>query len=130
MELFFMVNHQRTMDEILQTLSPQQKETFQNLRNLVKEVTPESVEVIKQGKLVYKLEGKDFAWISHYSDHVDLEFAMGASLASNLLRSRGIAESNDNVRHVPVNDFGRLKPELTRLLSEAANMEFEHCPTR
>jgi hypothetical protein len=125
-----MVNHQRTIDEILQTLTPQQKETFQSLRALVKETVPESVEVIKQGKLAYKLEGKDFAWITHYTDHVDLEFAMGASLASKLLRSRGIAESNNNVRHVPVNDFSRLKPEITRLLSEAATMEFEHCPTR
>jgi hypothetical protein len=125
-----MVNRQRTMDEILQTLTSQQKETFQSLRSLVKEVVPESVELIKQGKIVYKLKDKDLVWISHYNDHVDLEFAMGASLASSLLRHRGIAEINDNVRHIPVNDFNRLKTELTRLLSETATMESEHCPTR
>ncbi len=125
-----MVNHQQTLDEILKTLTPHQTETFQNLRNLIKEIVPESVEVIKHGKIAYKLEGKDFAWISHFSDHVDLDFAMGASLASDLLRSRGNAESSQNVRHVSVNDFGRLKPELRRLLSEAATLGFEHCPTR
>ena len=118
------------MDEILQTLTPQQKEILQNLRSPLKEVVPESVELIKQGKIVYKLGGKDFVWISHYKDHVDLEFAMGASLASNLLRSRGIAESNDNIRHIPVKDFSRLKPELTRLLNESATMGSEHCVTR
>ncbi len=125
-----MVNHQQTLDEILQTLTPHQTETFQSLRNLIKEIVPESVEVIKRGRVAYKLEGKDFAWISHFSDHVDLDFAMGASLASDLQRSRGNAESSQNVRHISVNDFGRLKPELTRLLSEAATLGFEHCPTR
>ena len=118
------------MDEILGSLTPHQKETLQSLRTLVKETVPESVELIKQGRIAYKIEGKDFVWINHFSDHVDIEFAMGASLGSSLLRSRGIGESNDNVRHVPVNDFGRLKPELARLLAEAATFGFEHCPTR
>lgn len=125
----FMVN-QRTMDEILGSLTPRQKETTQNLRTLIKEAVPETVEVIKRGRITYKLEGKDFVWISNFSDHVDLEFAMGASLGSSLLRSRGIAETNDNVRHVPINDFVRVKPELARLIAEAAKLEFEHCPTR
>ncbi len=125
-----MVN-QRTLDEILGSLQPNQKETVQNLRMLVKNAVPETVEIIKNGRIVYKIEGKDFVWINHYRDHVDLEFAMGASLASSLLRSRGIAEKNDYIRHIRVNsDFARLQPELKRLVSEAATLGFEHCPSR
>ncbi len=52
-----MVNH-RTIDEILGTLDPEQKENMQNLRALVKSAVPESVELVKQGKITYKLEAK------------------------------------------------------------------------
>ena len=122
-----MVNY-RTIDEILGSLDPAQKENVQNLRALVKSAVPESVELVKQGKVTYKLEGKDFVWISHYHDHVDLEFAMGASLDSDLLKSRGVAEESQNVRHIAVGNFDKLRPELTRLLKEAAKLGFEHCP--
>ncbi|MGE5575315.1 MAG: DUF1801 domain-containing protein [Ignavibacteria bacterium] len=125
-----MVN-QRTIDEILGNLQPNQKETIQNLRILIKNAAPETVEIIKNGKITYKLGDKDFIWINHFSDHVDLEFAMGASLSSNLLCSRGIAQSSDNVRHIPIaNNFNLLKPELSRLVSDATTLGFEHCPPR
>ncbi len=120
---------QQTIDEILSSLSPNQKETVQNLRTLVKNSVPETVEMVKQGKIVYKLAEKDFVWISHYQEHVDLEFAMGSSLASDLLRSRGVAEQSKNVRHVAVGNFEKLKPELTRLVKEASTLGFEHCST-
>jgi hypothetical protein len=122
---------QQTIDEVLGSLSPEKKETTQNLRQLVKNAVPETAEVIKRGKIAYKLEGKDFVWITQTQEHVDLEFAMGASLSSDLLRSRGIAEKSPNVRHVPVSgNFLKLKPELTRLVKEAATLGFEHCSTR
>jgi hypothetical protein len=117
----------RTVDEILSSLKPYQKETLENLRALIKDNVPESVELIKQGKITYKLERKDFVWISHFSDHVDLEFAMGASLSSNLLKRRGVSEHSENVRHVSVSNFDLVKPELTRLVREAATIGFEHC---
>jgi len=117
----------RTIDEILGILDPAQKDTVQNLRALIKSAVPESVELVKQGRVTYKLESKDFVWISHYHDHVDLEFAMGASLDSDLLKSRGVAEENQNVRHIAVGNFEKLKPELTRLLKDAAAVGFEHC---
>ena len=124
-----MVN-QRTIDEILGTLPSTQKEAVQNLRVLIKNAVPETTEVVKSGKIVFKLEDTDFVWISHFHDHVDLEFAMGASLDSNLLKSRGIAESNQNIRHVSVGNFDKLKPELTQLLKHAATLGFEHCTTK
>lgn len=123
-----MVN-QRTIDEILGKLQPTQKETIQNLRVLIKNTVPETVELVKNRKITFKLDGKDFVWISHYQSHVDLEFAMGASLDSNLLRSRGIAESNENLRHVPVGNFDKVEPELAKLLKQAAALGFDHCQT-
>ena len=123
-----MVN-QRTIDEILGKLQPTQKETIQNLRVLIKNTVPETVELVKNRKITFKLDGKDFVWISHYHSHVDLEFAMGASLDSNLLRSRGIAESNENLRHVPVGNFDKVEPELAKLLKQAAALGFDHCQT-
>jgi hypothetical protein len=123
-----MVN-QRTIDEILSSLTSPQKETFQNLRHLIKDAAPETVEVVKQGKVVYRLNDRDFVWISHFSDHVDLEFAMGASLSSNLLKTRGNSNPNDNIRHVRIDNLGMLKSELTRLVKKAKTLGFEHCQT-
>lgn len=121
---------QQTIDEVLNNINPQQKETLQNLRQLIKNAVPETVEVVKQGKIAYKLEGKDFVWITNYQQHVDVEFAMGSSLSSDLLRSRGTAEQSHNVRHVSVGNFILEKPELERLVREAATLGFEHCTTR
>jgi hypothetical protein len=124
-----MVN-QKTIDEILGSLQPSQKENIQNLRALIKNAVPETAELVKNGKITYKLYDKDFVWISHFQDHVDLDFAMGASLDSSLLKTRGVAEKNDNVRHISVTNFDKAKPELTRLLKQAASVGFEHCPTK
>ena len=124
-----MVN-QRTIDEILSSLQPNQKEPFQNLRALIKNAVPESVEMVKNGKITYKIGDKDFVWISHFQDHVDLEFAMGASLDSKLLKTRGVAEKTENTRHISIANFDAIKPEVTRLLKEAAAAGFEHCPTK
>lgn len=121
-----MVN-QRTIDEILGSLEPAQKETTQNLRALIKSAVPETVEIVRQGKIAYKLNGKDFVWISPYQSHVDLEFSMGASLGSDLLKSRGIAEKSENVRHITVSNLDKLKPEIVRLLKAATTLGFEHC---
>ncbi|MGD6852028.1 MAG: DUF5655 domain-containing protein [Candidatus Bathyarchaeia archaeon] len=120
---------QQTIDEILSSLTPSQKTLIQNLRKLVKDSVPETVETVKQGKIVYKLEDRDFVWVSRYQTHMDLEFAMGASLSSDMLRSRGIAEQNENVRHVFVNNFPQQEAELQRLLKKAATLSFEHCQT-
>jgi hypothetical protein len=116
------------IEELLNRLKPKQKEIIQSLRELVKSAVPETVEIVKHGSLTYKMGDNDFVWISHYRDHVDLEFSMGASLDSDLLKSRG-KEKPENVRHVTVSDFEKLKPEVTRLLKEAASLGFNHCST-
>jgi len=119
---------QKTIDEILSSLEPVQKETVQSLRALIKSSVLETVEIVRQGKIAYRLNDKDFVWISHFKDHVDLEFFMGSSLDSNLLKSRGDAKKQDNVRHITVSHLDKMKPEITRLLKDAATVGFEHCP--
>jgi hypothetical protein len=54
---------------------------------------------------------------------------MGASLDSKLLKTRGVAEKIENTRHIS-GYFDAIKPEVTRLLKEAAAVGFEHCPTK
>lgn len=122
---------QRTLDEILVNLQPEQKQIIQNLRSLIKNSAPETVEIIKNGKITYRLEDKDLVWINQFNNHVDLEFSMGASLSSNLLRSRGTERANENVRHIPIgNNFDPLKSELSRLVNDATMLGFEHCPPK
>jgi uncharacterized protein YdhG (YjbR/CyaY superfamily) len=121
---------QQTIDEVLGSLNPNQKITIENLRQLVKTQALQAVEVIKQGRIVYKLEGTDFVWISRYQEHVDLEFAMGSSLASDLLKRRGVAEQNQNIRHVEVGSFMLVKSELERLVREAAGLTLEYVATK
>lgn len=115
------------IEQLVNSLQPEQKETIQNLRAIIKGTVPETVEIVRQGKIAYRLADKDFVWISHYQSHVDLEFFMGASLDSDLLKSRGDAEKSENVRHITVSNFDKLKPEIVRLLKEAAAVGFEHC---
>ncbi len=118
-----------TIEEVLNSLNPEQKETVQNLRRLVREAVPEASEMLRQGQFVYRLQDRDFVWLTVTQGHVDLEFAMGASLSSNLLKSRGVAEKNPNVRHVEVDNFALVQSELKRLVHEAASVGFEHCTT-
>jgi hypothetical protein len=42
---------QRTINEILGSLPPNQKETIQNLRVLIKNSAPENIELVKNGKI-------------------------------------------------------------------------------
>ena len=116
------------VDDILNSLTPKQKEITQNLRELIKSTVPESTELIRHQNFTYKLNDKDFVWIKNYQGHVDLEFIMGASLDSGLLKDRGMEES-ENTRHVRINNFDKVKPEVARLLKAAAALGFEHCST-
>ncbi len=111
------------IDAILNTLQPKQKETVQNLRALIKLTVPEAAEIVKSKNITYKLSNKDFVWISHFQNHVDLEFSMGASLDSDLLKSRG-KKKPENARHITVSNFDKLKPEIVRLLKAASLIGF------
>ena len=115
------------IDGILNSLEPKQKETVQNLRALIKSTVPETTELVKNKNITYKLDNRDFVWIRHFQSHVDLDFSMGASLDSKFLRSRG-KKKPENVRHLTVSNFDKLKPEIVRLLKAANLIGSGHCP--
>ena len=122
-----MPKNQRTVDEILSGLEPQQMEITQKLRALVKSTVPDVAETVRRGNITYLLSGKDFVWILQYKGHTDLEFFMGASLSSPLLKKRGEKEKREAVRHIEVKTVDKMEPELIRLLKEAAATGTEHC---
>lgn len=124
-----MVNKEkRTLDEVLNSLNDKQKQIIQSLRSLIRSILPESQEIIRRGNITYRVDGKDFVWLTNASDHIDVEFAMGAALDSDLLRNHGIKEKNELVRHIEVRTYEKTAPELTRLLKDAARIGVEHCP--
>jgi len=118
----------RTLEEILATLDNPQQQITLNLQNLIKQIVPQATEIIRRGNITYVLDGKDFVWLTQASGHVDIEFAMGVSLDSSLLRSHGIKEKNKSVRHVEVHDFGKFEAEVARLLHDAVRIWFEVHP--
>ncbi len=115
------------LEELLSSLDEKQRQTTQSLQNLIKSIVPESTEIIRHGSITYVLDGKDFVWLTQASGHVDVEFAMGTSLASMLLKSHGTKEKNKSVRHIEVHSFEKDKSEVARLLRDAQRIGFEHC---
>ncbi len=115
----------RTVEEVLDSLELKQKEITQKLRALIKSAVPEAGEIVRQGKITFTLDSKDFVWLTQAKDHVDLEFFMGGSLDSDLLKTGEIREKRGNVRHVKVRNFEVLKPELLRLIKDAERISLE-----
>ena len=81
-----------TIDEILNRFTPQQRNIIEELRLLIKNFVPEAVEKVRQEKIAFAMKGKDFVWITLFTDHVDLEFMCGARLISGNLKDRGKRE--------------------------------------
>jgi hypothetical protein len=117
---------QHRIEEVLENLTPQQAQTVEHLRQLVKAVVPQAQEIVRQGSITFRLEDRDFVWVTVAKSHVDLEFAMGSSLSSPLLKTRGVAEENSDVRHVEVNNFVAVEAELKRLVQKATFVGFEY----
>jgi hypothetical protein len=123
-------NEKKTLDEVLDSLDSRQKGTTMKLRMLVKRAVPETVEIIRQGKITYILDGEDFVWLNQTSDHVDIAFFMGSGLDSDLFRQNGIREKRETVSHIEVRNADNLEIELTRLLKDASRIGSTHCPPR
>jgi hypothetical protein len=110
----------KTIEEILSKVSPEQKQAAEKLRATVKAAVPDAEEAVRQGKIAYSVQGKDFAWITTAADHVDLEFICGTRLSSERLKSRGQGLER---RHIEVKTVdGMDEAEVNRLLKEAAEL--------
>ena len=108
----------KTFEEILGKLSSKQKEIAEKVRAIIKNVLPDVVEIVRRGKITYVLNDKDFASISLYKDHVDLDLVAGTKVGSDLLKGRGTGK---DVRHIKITTMKNVEePEFTRLLRDAA----------
>ena len=108
----------KTLEEILGKLDSKQKEIAEKVRAIIKTVVPDAVEMVRRGKITYVLNGKDFANISLYKAHVDLDLVAGTKVGSDLLKGRGTGK---DVRHIKITTMKNIEePEFTRLLRDAA----------
>ncbi len=108
------------MDEVLSKVAPQHKAIVEKLRSMVKTAVPKAEETVRRGSLTYVINGKNFAWIRNFQDHVDLGFEMGDRLSSPLLKA---GRKGDNSRHVRVKTLKNMdEQEMVRLLIEAARL--------
>ena len=111
---------EKTIEEILNRLDLKQKEISGKLRSLIKKTIPEAVEMVRRAKITYAISGKDFAWISHSKNHVDLDFVCGTRLSSVFLKGRG---KGKDIMHIEINAIDKMdEKELTGLLKDAAGL--------
>jgi hypothetical protein len=107
----------KTIEEILARFEPEQKAMAQKLRSIVKATLPDATETVRRGVITYVLNGKDFARIHLFKDHVDLGLLVGTKLDAKLLQGKG---KGKDIRHVKVVSLKNInEPEIARLLREA-----------
>jgi hypothetical protein len=108
----------KTIEEIFSKTSPEDKEIAERLRALIKGAVPDAEEMVRQGRITYEVDMRDFAAIRLAKGHVDLLFMQGDRLSSALLKGTG---SLGDPRHMEVYSFKNFnEKEAKRLLKEAA----------
>jgi hypothetical protein len=108
----------KTIEEILRRFDSEQTAIAEQLRSLVKATLPNATETVRRGIITYVVNGKDFAFVHLYKDHVDLGLVAGAKVDDK--RLKGTGEGKD-VKHVKIVSAKTLnEAEITRLLKNAA----------
>ncbi len=108
----------KTIDEILKNSDPEQTAIAERLRGIVKAAIPDALETVRRGVITYVLNGKDFANISLFKDHVDIGLVRGARIDDKLLKGTG--EGKD-IKHIKITSAKKLdEAEIARILREAA----------
>lgn len=113
------VHKGKTVEDVLSSLNPQQRETAEKLRTIIKETLPDTVESVKWGNIIYQLHDKNLAWLTAYTNHLDLGFFRGAQLDSEQLEGTGKA-----LRHIKIRNKQDIdEAEIKRLLKKAAELK-------
>ena len=108
----------KTADEIFSKVDDDKKAIAESLRVLVKSTLPTATEIVRQGRITYTIEGKDFAGIRLTKQHVDLLLMHGDSLSSPHLKGQGTI---GDPKHIEVNTLKNFdESEAKRLLKDAA----------
>jgi hypothetical protein len=107
-----------TVDEIINSIPDQQKIIVKELRLLIRNSVSDSEEKVRNGKIVYAIEGKNFMRINPFTGHIDLEFMCGARLTPRDLKGRG---KKSLVKHMKITTKKDLNDvELKELIEEAS----------
>ena len=108
----------KTIEEILRKFEPEQIAIAERLRTVVKATVPNASETVRRGVITYVVNGKDFASVHLFKDHVDLGLTSGARIDDKSLKGTG--EGKD-IKHIKIVSAKKLnEAEITRLLKEAA----------
>ncbi len=108
----------KTIDEILRKFDPELTAIAERLRSIVKCTVPDALETVRRGVITYVLNGKDFANINLFKDHIDIGLVGGARIDDK--RLKGTGEGKD-IKHVKIVSAKKLnEAEITRILKEAA----------
>lgn len=105
-----------TVDEILNKVDDDQKGIVEKLRALVKDAFPKAEERVRQGRITYALNGKDFSGVRIAKGHVDLLFTNEATLSSTQLKGQGKIGDPKHIQVRTLKNFDR--EEADRLLKD------------
>jgi len=108
----------KTVEEVLKKAEDKDQQVAYKLRILVRSVVPKTEEIVRRGRITYKLNGKDFAAIRLTKAHVDLLLFGGERLSSSLLKGTGSLKDPRHIQVASMKNFDQA--EATRLLKDAA----------
>jgi hypothetical protein len=109
-----------TVEEILNKVDNTQRLTVEKLRAIVKDTFPKVKELVRQERITYALNDKDFSGIRITKGHVDLLFLHGSSISSPLLKGQGTIGDPKHVEIYTLKNFD--DAEARRLLKEEAEV--------
>lgn len=118
---FMVKSKPKTIEEILRKFDPEQTAIAERLRIIVKSTLPKASETVRRGVITYVVDGKDFATVHLYKNHVDLSLTSGAKIDDKKLKGTGTGK---DLKHVKIVSSKTLnEAEITRLLREAAALK-------
>ncbi len=109
-----------TIEEILNKLDDSQKSIVDRLRTLIRDTFPKVKELVRQERITYALNEKDFSGIRITKQHVDLLFLHGSSISSPLLKGQGTIGDPKHIEVYALKSFDEV--EARRLLKEEAEV--------
>lgn len=63
---------QHKVNEVLENLNPQQLQTVENLRQLIKNALPAAEETVRQGRITFRTHDRDLVWFTVTKSHADV----------------------------------------------------------
>jgi hypothetical protein len=108
----------KTIEEVLRRFDPEQTAIAERLRSIMKATLPNALESVRRGVITFAVDGKDFANVHLFRDHVDLGLIGGARIDDKRLKGTGAGK---DIKHVKIVSAKKLdEADITRLLKEAA----------